>query len=135
MGAVLAIDVGSKRVGIAIMDPALGLALPIGTFSRTGGVAEKEILKLIGERGVSDVVVGLPLNDDGSLGAFASQVKQFSKRIVRRSGVKCHFIDEYSSSEEAKEILGANVGHRTQGRIDAMAATLILNAYSKKTGV
>lgn len=126
MASILAIDFGSKRIGVAIADDQLKLALPLGILDKRG--AEADILRIISERGISTVVFGLPLNEDNSEGPGCQLVRKFAKRISKRASVKIAFIDEYGSSAEAHEILSDHAPGRL---VDHAAAVLILEQYIK----
>lgn len=119
---IVALDIGSKRVGVALSPSDVAIPVPIGVWERSS--AEKNLLELITERGVNIVVVGLPLSIDGKETAQSEKVRNFCKRIEKRaSGVKIAFVDEYLTSEEAKNS-GGDVRH-----IDALAALEILKSY------
>ena len=120
---LLGLDVGDKRVGVALGWRSPSFARPAGMFLRNQGQAEDEILKLIEIRGISEVVVGLPLSDDGSENEQCERVRNFCRRLERRTSAKLHFIDEYGTSQESLDRLA--LGGRTEravrreGRIDS----------------
>ena len=102
---ILSLDVGDRRVGTALSDNDEKFAYPHEGYERAGGRAEKEILHLIKDRQISVVVVGLPLGEHDERNEQCLKVEQFSRRIAKRAAVKLIFVDEYGSTEEAKERL------------------------------
>ena len=129
----MGLDVGDKRVGVSISDPLLMLASPLGVFLRSE--AEQRILKLTEEHRISKIVVGLPLNDDGTENEQCLKVKAFCRRLGRRTPVEIAYIDEYGSTCESIDLLKAGGG--TTG-VDAAAACLILerafNLWNRQVG-
>lgn len=138
MSKIIGLDVGTKRVGVAIGDTETKFAAPLETFDRAQGRAEKRILELQGREEPSLVVVGLPVNDDGSLNDQCLLVLAFCRRLKRRLNVPLVYVDEYLTSLESQEILGLSGrrerAQRAAGSVDAMAAALILRSYLE-TGV
>ncbi len=136
-GRVLGIDYGRARVGLAVTD-ALGLAAhPIGAIEHRGEAALFERLSaLIEEREVVRIVLGLPLNMDGSKGPAAREVERFAERLGARFGLPVDLWDERLSSREVEAQLEARgIGWRKRkkrrGRIDAGAAALILTEWMR----
>lgn len=133
MSFILGIDVGSKRVGVAIADDQLKLPTPIGTFARARGQAEQEILRLVKDYQVSLLVVGLPLGSRQQETRQCQAVTAFAKRLSKRSELKIVYVDEYCSSTQAEDLLlevkGRRLSLRQRGAVDAMAATIILDNY------
>jgi len=135
---IIGLDVGKKRVGVAVGDTATKLASPLETFDRAQGRAEKRLLELQRREDPSLIVVGLPVNEDGSLNEQCLLVLSFCRRLKRRLNVPFVYVDEYLTSLESQEILGLSGrrerAQRSTGSVDAMAATLILRSYLE-TGV
>jgi len=138
MARVLSLDVGEKRIGIALSDPsgtiAQGLRLYTTTGSRTRDIAA--IGELVRELGVSRVVVGLPKNLDGSLGPRAQEMMRFAEILERQSGVPVDLWDERFTTDEAHRIFDmASVKRKKRrGSIDIMAAQIILQGYLDAKG-
>jgi putative Holliday junction resolvase len=88
---------------------------------------------LIKERNIELIVVGLPLNEDGSRNEQCSHVENFCRRLRKRVDIRLEFFDEYLSSMEAEEMIGGSRAKlreaREQGLIDSMAAAIILKNY------
>lgn len=132
-GPVLGLDLGARRIGLALSDDAGKIAFPAGYLERSG--LEKDLLalvELIGERGVTRIAVGLPLHLDGGAGVGAQAARQFADALARASDRPVELIDERLTTVEAERALqGAPSGKRRKRKevIDSMAATLLLRTY------
>lgn len=135
MPRILGLDVGDKRVGIALSDPSGSFATPHTTLQRAGGAAEEGILSLVKEHGVEILVVGLPLGAGGERNPQCEKVERFCRRLTKRAAIKIVFVDEHLSSEEARDRLRAS-GRSSfdKEEIDAAAAALILQAHLDAKG-
>lgn len=135
LGRVLGIDAGERRVGVALSDETRLLASPLAVLDRGHGLAPVfEALADVARReGVSEVVVGLPLNADGTPGRQARRAQDFARTAARVIGVPVALWDERLSTREAEAILragGRNLKRlRQRGQIDAVAAAVILQDY------
>ena len=129
-GVQIGLDVGDARVGVALSRSG-SLAQPYATYVRAGKRAEKEILALVLKEKPELIVCGLPLSFDGTQNEQCQRVFAFAQRIQKRSGCKLIYIDEYCTSADAGELLSlaGKRGKRSEARIDAAAATLILQTY------
>lgn len=134
-GRVLGIDAGERRVGIALSDELRLLATPHSVLDRRTGLAPllDTLLKLAQREGVTRVVVGLPLNADGSAGRQARRAEQFARVAERVLGLPTTMWDERLSTREAEEIVRAQ-GRSTRrvreaGQLDAIAAAVILQHF------
>jgi putative Holliday junction resolvase len=129
----LALDVGTKRVGIAVSDE-LGLtAQPVLTLERRRNPREdlRSIARLCRRYGVAGIVVGNPLKLDGAMSSQAEKVHVFAAALGDLTGLPIHLWDERLTTQEAHQLL-YEAGHRRQdhGRIvDQVAATLILQSF------
>ena len=129
----LALDVGSKRIGIAVSDE-LGLtAQPVLTLERRRNPREdlRSIARLCRRYAVSGIVVGNPLKLTGELGSQAAKVHFFAAELGELTGLPIHLWDERLTSHEAHQLL-YEAGHARQdhGRlVDQVAATLILQSF------
>ena len=130
MGKLLGLDHGDKRFGIALSDAGKVIATPRRVVE---GVAAfwDAIGSLVEEEDIEAVVLGLPLNMDGSEGPRARKVIEFSRELEKRTGLQVYFWDERLSSFEAESILSeAGVhGRRRKGKVDMVAAQIILQGY------
>jgi putative Holliday junction resolvase len=132
---VLGIDAGERRVGVALSDESRLLASPVCVLDRRKGLAPVlDALTAMAQReGVSSVVVGLPLNADGSLGTQARRAQDFARVAARVLGLPVELWDERLSTQAAEAIVreqGRSTRHlRQRGEIDAIAAAVILQDY------
>ncbi len=129
---VLGIDFGSKRVGLAISDAEGEFAFPAGTLERRGGARDFEALaEVIAERGVEQIVLGLPLHMNGKAGPEADRVRSFAAELTQRTGIPVDFMDERLTSAEAERVLRSTGGSGSKRRkkVDTIAASIILRTY------
>ncbi len=133
----LAIDPGTRRVGLALSDAGGKLATPCEVLQvQSAGGAIPGILKIIREEQVERVVVGVPLNMDDSRGPAARAAVEFGRELARQSGKDVVFVDERLSSFDAEQHLigrkrgGEKISRRQKKeRLDALAAAGFLQAY------
>lgn len=128
----MSVDYGTKRVGVAIADPLRLFAQPVGTFPPNEAL--DVLAQVQQEDGVEVVVIGWPLETDGSLGKMTKLVGEYINRIKKRlPGVEIVRMDERNTSERAKELIrgGMRPSLRSTGRerIDTAAAGLLLQEY------
>jgi putative holliday junction resolvase len=137
---VAALDYGTRRIGIALSDPTGTIAYPLTTLSRRPGKRPPwpEIKRILEEKEVAEVVIGLPLALDGEEGEWAAEVREFGAEVERRTALPVHWIDERLSSVLAERTvrgMGLRKSQREEkGRIDATAAALLLEAYLARAG-
>lgn len=133
MGAVLAIDFGTKRLGIAVTDRDRRFVFPRDTIQRTDPAADTEALRRVAEDEHAElVVIGLPLNADGSEGGMVAAVRAFGNAVSAALGLPVTFVDERYTTIEAEERLRERFPRDTRKRRslrDRAAATLILKTY------
>ena len=126
---ILGLDVGSKTVGLAVSDGGLMVATPVETLRRTKiGPDAAALAKLIAERGVGALVVGLPVNMDGSEGARCQSVRQFADNLLERFEIPIAFWDErLSTAAVTRTMLDADLSRKRRGEVvDKLAAAYIL---------
>jgi putative holliday junction resolvase len=132
---ILGIDHGTRRVGIAVGDTETGIAFARRALRRRGGVADITALaELAADEDVRRIVVGLPLNMDGSEGSQAAAARRFGERLTG-IGLEVVYVDERLSSWQAGEQLG-EAGRRVtrgSGELDSAAARIILQQYLDMT--
>ena len=129
---IMALDVGSKRIGVALSDPLKITAQGLQTFQRTTLEEDiKGLWKLIDEHKVSQLVVGLPKNMDGSIGFKAEEVQQFIADLTAERSMDVIWIDERLTTVSAERVLlEADVSRAKRKKvIDKMAAVVILQSY------
>jgi putative holliday junction resolvase len=133
----LAIDLGSRRVGLALSDEGgrFATALDVLEVSSPGQAADA-VLKVVKKEGVQRLVVGLPLNMDDSIGAAAKQTLIWANDLAQRAGLPLVYVDERLSSFEAEQHLADRKrgGERLtrqmkKERLDAIAAAGFLQAF------
>ena len=129
---IMALDVGSKRIGVALSDPLKITAQGLQTFQRTTLEEDiKGLWQLIDEHEVSRLVVGLPKNMDGSIGFKAEEVQQFIADLTAERKIEVIWIDERLTTVSAERVLlEADVSRAKRKKvIDKMAAVVILQSY------
>jgi putative holliday junction resolvase len=130
--AVAAIDFGRKRIGLAITDDDGRGAYPVGIMERRSLNHDLDAIRSqLAERGVSRIVVGLPLNMDGTEGPSARAARAFAEHLGMATGVAVEMFDERLTSVEAEERLrSASISRsgKKAGR-DAVAAAVILEGW------
>lgn len=131
-GIILALDVGTKRIGVAVSDELGLLATPRTVIvRRSTQTALEEIARLVHSEEATVVVVGLPISLDGQLHDQARSVQRFAERLRTMLDVPLVYADEMLSTVRAEERLrAAGVRpNRIRERIDAEAAAVILDEY------
>ncbi len=132
-----ALDIGTKTIGIALSTPDWQIATPYTTITRTKWAADIEALtKALDGYGVGGIIVGLPLNMDGSEGPQAQSVKQTVFNLVSAepkglAGIAIAFWDERLSTSAAQDVLSESMSRfkaKAAGALDAMAAKIILES-------
>jgi putative pre-16S rRNA nuclease len=133
---VLAIDVGQRRVGLAISDPTGTLARPLTTLTVDAGSAvdrvAHKIAQLVAEDdGVGEIVVGMPLHLDGSPSEQTARVTAFVAALQTRTPIAVRVIDERLTSREAESRLAATERdwRKRKETLDAAAAAVFLQDY------
>jgi len=131
----LAIDYGMKRTGLAVCDAGETIASPYSVLQ-----GQKDLIQWIGRivasENIEAIVLGLPLNMDGSEGPQAMKVRTFARRLESQIHVPVHFQDERLSSFGAEQKLG-EIGlskGKQRERLDAIAAAEILQAFLERKG-
>ena len=129
---ILGVDFGLKRVGLAVCDTMWILATPLPAF-RTSSmrVSIDGVARVAAERGVCGIVVGLPLNLDGTESEQSGRVRAFARNLAKVTGLDVDLCDERLTTVEADELL-AEAGVKRADReklIDSMAAKIILQSY------
>ncbi len=130
-GRILGLDVGDRRIGVALSDGMQWIASPHSVYTRVGyGPDVKHIQRLYAENGAILVVCGLPRNMDGSVGFQAEKVMAFADKL-REAGLPVAFQDERLSTVSAHQALieGGMRRDERKGTVDKVAAAVILQAY------
>lgn len=133
MGAVLAIDYGTKRVGLAVTDIDRSYTFPRDTLLRSTTESEIAHLKqLCAEDGVELIAMGLPINADGTHGPMAKAAQRYAAVLTTHLEIPHVFVDERYTSQEAEEYLRELYPRDTRKRRqmrDRAAAVIILRTF------
>jgi putative Holliday junction resolvase len=129
------VDIGSKRIGLAISDEEGEFAFPAGILESRGRKRDIAALRnLISEKRIGRAVVGLPIHMDGRRGPEAEKAMRFATDLSEATGIPVDTLDERWTSREAERLMqpttrkrGAN--RRKKGAVDEMAAAIILRTY------
>jgi putative Holliday junction resolvase len=149
--AILGVDYGRVRIGLAIADAETRVAQPLSTLERVNRNEDmRRLRELVREHGVKQIVVGLPLRMDGTRGEMAEEAERFAQRVRKQIGVPVEMVDERLTSWEAERLLEEVQGRfihdekRTGSRkpkrarekttVDAVAAAVILKEYLERQG-
>jgi putative holliday junction resolvase len=131
-GRILALDLGRKRIGLALSDPLGITAQGLPTLERTTIREDlNRLAELVKDRGVTLLVMGHPLHMSGSEGRQAVYTKEFAERLHQKTGVEIRFWDERLTSVEAGRVLrqsGVSIEKRARA-VDRLAAVLLLESF------
>jgi putative holliday junction resolvase len=148
--AILAIDYGQARIGLALADIETGLPRPVATIERVNRNEDmRRLREFTREHAVKEIVVGLPLRLDGTRGEMAEEATRFGERVRKQLGLPVEMVDERLTSWEAERLLEEQVGkvfrndttpvhvrsnmrkkkQADRATVDAMAAAVILKEY------
>ena len=151
--AILAIDYGEVRMGLALADIGAALPRPLATIERVNRNEDMRRLREIArEHAVKEIVVGLPLRLDGTRGEMALEATRFAERVRKQLGLPVEMVDERLTSWEAERLLEEQAGkifhddavpahvhsnarkkkQAARATVDAMAAAVILKEYLAK---
>lgn len=131
-GRILALDVGDVRIGIAVSDPTGTIAQPLEVYRRVGyGPDGRYVKALCVKYGTEHVVLGLPLNMDGTLGAQAQKAQAFGRVLEEQLGLRVDYQDERMTTVTAESVLISGSVRRENRKlyVDKLAAAVILEQY------
>ena len=134
-GRVVALDYGRRRIGVAATDPSRTIASPHVAIRNADPPTEPPtgLLNLLRDLAPAVVVVGVPVNMDGTAGEMASEARRFASRLAALSGLEVVQRDERLTSYEATEMIREMAlparKRREKGLKDMLAATLLLREY------
>ena len=134
---IIALDVGDKRIGVAISDPTRTLATPRSAIPRQR--AESQILKLSHDENASLIIVGMPFLASGCIGTQADKTQQFIAHLTEITGLKIETVDERLSTVEARKRLHESPGRKNRikkdkGLVDSASAAVLLQTYLDQIG-
>ena len=131
-GRLAGIDYGTVRIGIALVDVGVGIALPYENYARrTEPLDAERFRRLVTEEGVTRFVVGLPVHLDGRESEKSHEAREFGRWLSEETGVPVEFFDERFTTLEAEERLSEArlTKKKRQQRLDMVAAQIMLTAY------
>jgi putative holliday junction resolvase len=134
---IMALDVGAKRIGVAVADPAGKLALPVATIVRTSVHDDlARIAEYLESYGVTTLVVGDPISLRGERGIAAQRIDEFVELLGRVFAGPIQRVDERMTTAQAtKSLIAADVSRRKRREVvDQMAAALILESFLARRG-
>ena len=145
-GAILAIDYGRARLGLAIADAGTRLPRPLATMERVNRNEDmRRLREVVREHAVRQIVVGLPLRLDGRRGEMAEEAVRFGARVGKQFGLPVEMVDERLTSWEAERLLEEQSGHtlhenkphgkkkkQERASVDSVAAAVILKEYLER---
>lgn len=129
---VVGLDIGERRVGIARTDETGVLAVPAKVFQRRGLPEDVDLLaQWLKQEGAEAIVVGLPLNMDGTEGEQAGKAREFAWALAKVTGLPLFFVDERWTTKEAERAMreAGESPSRRKEKVDALSAVLILQAW------
>ena len=128
---ILGLDIGEKRIGVAVSDPSGTVATPLSVLETRQVLAGRVLSRLVEDYEIELLVAGLPLSMDGSEGPQAKHVRSVAQRLATAVSLPLEFADERLSSIEARRTMTeAGVSDRDKrGRIDMVAAAVFLQSY------
>ena len=134
----MALDLGDRRVGLAVGGDGTDLVLPAGHIIRIKLAQDMErVLEIAKDRGAESIVVGIPYNQEGKLGPQAKKVQRFVRALRKKTGMTVYTVDERFTSVEAQGLLreAGRQPSRDKGSVDEAAAVLILRRFLESRDV
>jgi len=140
---ILSVDYGRVRIGLAIATAEARLARPLTTIKRVNRNEDmRRLREMASDQGVKQIIVGLPLNMDGTRGEMAEEAERFAQRARKQIGVPVEMVDERLTSWEAERLLEEEFGRKYHDEsdkkkkvatdkptVDSVAAAVILREY------
>ncbi len=128
--SVLAFDYGTKQIGVATGQTLTGNTQPVAVIkARDGQPNWSQLTALVDTWQPTLLLVGLPLNMDGSEGELCARARKFARRLQGRLGLPANMVDERLSTLEAKQIASAGSTYDSGKPVDGIAAALILQTW------
>ncbi|MBM3699799.1 MAG: Holliday junction resolvase RuvX [Actinobacteria bacterium] len=139
---IMGLDIGQKRIGVAVTDEQCTIAYPLEVLENTIGVKEK-LYSLIKKHCIGKIVVGMPYNLKGQEGHQAKIVREFVNLNLEESGTAVDYMDERYTSRISDSVLRAGKkqenkrgamarNNRAGGEVDKISASIILSSYIEK---
>ena len=134
---VLALDLGTRRIGLAVSDEGGTFAFPAGVVERRGRRRDLDaVAEVARERGAARILVGLPLHLDGREGRGAEEARRFARDLAQRTGLPVDLFDERLTTRQAAaglRELGVRPSRR-RGDLDAASAAILLRTWLEAGG-
>ena len=134
---LLGLDLGTKTIGLALSDPGRGIASPLETIKRRKFTIDAEaLLSVCRDKDVGGLVLGLPLNMDGSEGPRAQATRAFARNLAAKTDLPIAFWDErLSTAAVTRTLLAADRSRARRAElVDKMAAAYILQGFLDRLG-
>ena len=131
MGRVLGVDLGARRVGLALSDPQRIISSPLETLAmKSESALLSRLIRLCQEKDVVMVVIGLPVSADGSEGPGCARARRIAEKLTA-AGIPSELVDESWSSRDAEQIVRemGKTRRTAKEKVDSIAASLILRDY------
>lgn len=131
-GRLAGIDYGTVRIGVAIADEGVGIAVPLENYVRRSVESDAQhFVRLVANEGITRFVVGLPVHLDGRESGKSLEAREFGQWLGQATGVPVDFFDERFSTSQAERVLGEAklTKKKRQARLDMLAAQIMLTAY------
>lgn len=135
MKKYVCLDIGDKRIGIAVSDPLGSMALPYDTYHRKNFNDDvMALVKIAEQRGADCIVCGLPVNFDGSKSEQTLKTESFINELAKQTSIPIEVQDERFTTLEAHRVLISENMRRDKRKmhVDAVAASFILEDYMRK---
>jgi len=132
---ILALDIGTKRIGVAKANTILAIATPLTTITRDKDKSDLDVIKevkiLVEENSIGEILLGLPMTLSGKEEHSAKYVRKFGDLLKETLGIEVIYWDERFSSVSAERILiqGGVSRQKRKGKVDKVAATIFLQNY------
>ena len=129
---ILSLDIGKRRIGVAVSDPLGLVARPVQTLQSVSLNADvAKVIEIARELEAEKIVVGDPLHMSGDAGTMSNRAHKFGEALHEASGLPVEYCDERLTSVEAQRILQESgvPPRKARGQIDAVAAAVILQSY------
>ena len=135
MSTVLAFDYGTRKIGVASGQSVTGSGSPLAAIAcRQQAPDFDQIARLLEEWRPDALVVGLPLNMDGSESETSQRARRFARQLEGRFGRPVYLVDERLSTREARDRMGDQYRGGPDERVDSLAAVLMIESYFQEGG-
>ena len=130
-GKLIALDVGTKTIGVAMTDDKRLLCLPVETILRKGNKKDFQILlNIFKEKKITGIIIGLPISFDGNDNDISNFIRRFTDNLSKETDIPIVFEDERLSSFVAEDLMLDEIGsNKTKKVVDKIAASYILESF------